>query len=92
MIIWCRRTGYREIHNPVMREDMRRVLEAVLTPTARHITLLKAARDLLKKADDGMFVVDVMSETVFYDDAECDGSCLLEDINNYLEDPAERET
>lgn len=48
----------------------------------RAVVLLKAARDMLEKADEGPFVVDVMSETVFYDGTDCDGYCLKEDIEN----------
>jgi len=29
-------------------------------------------------------VLDLLSETVFYDDADCDGNCLLEDIEMEL--------
>jgi len=46
----------------------------------RKVVLLKACRDLLKKQKDADYVLDLLSETVFYDDADCDGNCLLEDI------------
>lgn len=46
----------------------------------RKVTLLKACRDLLKKQEKSHYVLDLLSETVFYDEAECDGNCLLEDI------------
>lgn len=46
----------------------------------RKITLLKACRDLLKKQDNSHYVLNLLSETVFYDEADCDGHCLLEDI------------
>ena len=52
----------------------------------RKITLLKACRDLLKKQEDSGYVLDLLSEIVFYDDAECDGNCLLEDIETELSD------
>lgn len=42
--------------------------------------LLRAAYELLKKQDDACFVLNLLEETVYYDDAECDGSCLMEDI------------
>jgi hypothetical protein len=47
--------------------------------------LLRAAHDLLQKADDSPYVVDVMSTTVFYDEADCDGGCLRDDIAHWLE-------
>ena len=46
----------------------------------RKVILLKACHELLKKAHDSNFVENVMSMTVNYDGAECDGECLLNDI------------
>lgn len=53
--------------------------------------LLRAAYDLLKKAEDAFYVQDPLEVTVFYHDAICDGSCLKDDIANELglEDGAE---
>lgn len=51
----------------------------------RKITLLKACRDLLRKQKYSSYVLDMLSETVFYDEADCDGYCLLEDIEIELE-------
>lgn len=51
----------------------------------RKVILLKACRDLLEKCNNSYYVLDVMTETVFYDGAECDGGCLLEDIKAELE-------
>lgn len=48
--------------------------------TDRKTELLKAAYDLLKQADGDHFVRSAMEITVRYDDAECDGNCLMEDI------------
>lgn len=42
--------------------------------------LLRAAYELLKKQDDSPFVLNLLAETVYYDEAECDGHCLMEDI------------
>ena len=50
------------------------------TENGRKEILLKAAYDLLKACHDSHFVLDVMSTSVFYDDADCDGNCLMEDI------------
>lgn len=46
----------------------------------RKTILLKAAFDLLKKCKDSHYVLDVLEQTVFYDGADCDGSCLMDDI------------
>lgn len=52
----------------------------------RAVTLLKAARNLIKKCDEASYVVNVVSESVFYDGVDCDGYCLMEDIEYLLED------
>ena len=49
-------------------------------------TLLKAAYELLKKADDSSYVLNAMEITVEYDDAECDGSCLKDDIEYWFDE------
>ena len=46
--------------------------------------LLKAVHDLLDKQNQTPFVLDMLSETVNYDDCECDGNCLLEDIEDWF--------
>ena len=46
----------------------------------RYKTLLKAAYELLKKQEKSEYTLDLLSETVFYDEADCDGYCLMEDI------------
>ena len=44
----------------------------------RTIELLRAARNLLEENEM------VEEYTVFYDGAQCDGACLLEDIEHHL--------
>lgn len=50
----------------------------------RKITLLRAAWQLLNKQKEAHYVLEILNETVFYDDAECDGSCLMDDIEHEL--------
>lgn len=50
----------------------------------RHLTLLRAAFDMLRKCQESHFVISPMETSVFYDEADCDGTCLLEDIATYL--------
>ena len=50
----------------------------------RKITLLKACRKLLQKQDESPIVLNLLEETVYYDGADCDGNCLLEDIEELL--------
>lgn len=52
----------------------------------RATVLLKAVLEILTKCDKSAYVLDVMSQTAFYDGAYCDGYCLLEDIKNHFED------
>lgn len=56
----------------------------------RKVTLLKAAYELLSKQREAGEVLNLLAETVFYDDADCDGGCLLEDIEIALNDQGAR--
>ena len=51
----------------------------------RSEVLLRACLDLLTKCDESRTVEDVMFLTTIYDDATCDGFCLKDDIESYLE-------
>lgn len=46
--------------------------------------LLKAVLDLLQKQKDSHYVLNLLEATSFYDEAECDGYCLFDDIENFL--------
>lgn len=46
----------------------------------RKIVLLKAAYELLKKQERSTLVLNLLEETTRYDDADCDGRCLMQDI------------
>ena len=47
----------------------------------RKDVLLKAAYDMLFKCNQSPYVISPMETTVFYDEADCDGHCLMEDIS-----------
>lgn len=51
----------------------------------RALTLLKAARDLLIKQKEAGVLISYPL-TIHYDEADCDGYCLLDDINAHLLD------
>jgi hypothetical protein len=51
----------------------------------RATVLLRATLEILNKCDEGPYVKDVLGVTAEYDGAECDGYCLKEDIEHYLE-------
>lgn len=48
--------------------------------------LLRAVVDLLSKQKESNVVLNMLTETVYYDEAECDGDCLMEDICSLLVD------
>jgi hypothetical protein len=52
----------------------------------RAVILLKAAKELLSKQRNSYYVLNMLEETVYYDDAECDGSCLIDDIGYLLDE------
>jgi hypothetical protein len=56
----------------------------------RKTILLQAARDMLKKCIESPFVISPEETSVRYDDADCGGYCLLEDIENELESEESR--
>ena len=47
-------------------------------------TLLAAAYDLLQKQYNSRYVLNLLAETIHYDEAECDGNCLMEDIETWM--------
>lgn len=66
-----------------MAEDINTMFSK-LKSNDRAIVLLKAARDLLQQqSDSGM--LSALAKLVHYDETECDGYCLIDDINAYLE-------
>ncbi len=50
----------------------------------RKEVLLRAAYDLLKRADDSPYVMDPLGIPTRFDNANCDGHCLMEDIKHEL--------
>jgi len=53
--------------------------------TNRANVLLKAAYDLLREASTDGYVRSATEITVFYDEGWCDGECLMNDIEAFLE-------
>lgn len=47
--------------------------------------LLTACVELLNKQKYAHNVLDLLTETIYYDECECDGDCLLEDIISLLD-------
>ena len=63
-----------------------RQLAEWLRELKRADTLLKATYDLLNKQHGNYYVLNLLAETVYYDEAECDGNCLMEDIDAWMDE------
>lgn len=44
-----------------------------------------ATIDILKKCRDSQYVIDVLDQTAVWDEVDCDGYCLMEEIAEILE-------
>lgn len=51
----------------------------------RKDVLLKAAYDLLNQQQNSHYVLNLLEETAIWDDAECDGFCLMDEIADLLD-------
>lgn len=63
----------------------------ILQFNRRALILLKATSDILEKLDDTPYVLNFFGQTAIWDDAECDGYCLMEEINELLEEVGVKE-
>ena len=52
----------------------------------RGVVLLNAVRELLEIQEKRGVVVNILNQCVYYDEAMCDGQCVLDDIRAYLEE------
>ena len=59
-------------------------LNEQLEQLKRADTLLTATHDLLQKQYKNIYVLNLLAETINYDEAECDGNCLMEDIEAWM--------
>ena len=48
--------------------------------------LLKATYELLEKQENSPYVLNLLEQTIHYDDADCDGNCLKDDIEFWFEE------
>lgn len=48
--------------------------------------LLKVTRELLQKQDDSYYVLNILEQTAVWDEAECDGHCLMNDIDIWFDE------
>ena len=56
-----------------------------MKPIDRRDILLRAAYDLLKRSTEGFYNQEATHILVNYDDANCDGHCLMDDIKYELD-------
>ncbi len=89
--------GLEEVHQKILREDKWMLAESVwkaatekqkqkeLDYQDRKDVLLKATLDILEKCDNSPFVENVLTTTAVWDEATCDGHCLMDDIIGVLD-------
>ena len=53
---------------------------------SREHILLRAAYQLLKKQDQSHYVLNLLEEDTVWDEATCDGYCLMEEAKDLLEE------
>lgn len=84
----CQRYAMSEPERTELKECAKdhRQLAEWLNELLRARVLLKATYELLEKADDSPYVLNALEIIVNYDDAECDGYCLKEDIEYYFDE------
>lgn len=49
-------------------------------------TLLQATYKLLQKQENSCYVLNLLAESVYYDEADCDGACLMDDIRYWFDE------
>ena len=76
---------YEEVYNMAINAlEADRKTEPQTDELGEAKVLLKASRDLLNKQNETIYVLNLLDETVEYHDVECDGYCLIDDIDDWL--------
>ena len=71
---------------PCEKKDTEKNIDTYIQALDRAKTLLKATWNLLQKQNETIYVLNMLEELVYYDEAECDGNCLMDDINYWFEE------
>ena len=50
----------------------------------RSLTLLRACLDLLNQYKESPYAFKILGKTIEYDGSECDGYCLIDDLEDYI--------
>lgn len=66
--------------------EQQKEYEKQFSELQRAKVLLKATLDFLKAAKRNPYVADVLSMLIYYDEANCDGYCLMDDIEKYFDE------
>ena len=82
---WTKQNLYREDDVIAAMQEYAEQENAELKEDAdRQRILLQATLDILNKCNEGMYVKNVMEVTAIWDEAECDGYCLRDEIEEIL--------
>lgn len=76
---------------PCEKKDTEKSIDTYIQALDRAKTLLKATWNLLQKQNETIYVLNMLEETVYYDGCECDGSCLMDDINYWFDEFCDEE-
>ena len=76
---------------PCKKKDTEKNIDTYIQALDRAKTLLKATWNLLQKQNETIYVLNMLEELVYYDEAECDGSCLMDDINYWFDEFCDEE-
>ena len=77
-----------------MTDEMRareKNIDTYIEALDRAKTLLKATWNLLQKQNETIYVLNMLEELVYYDGCECDGNCLMDDINYWFDEFCDEE-
>lgn len=69
----------------------RSTVAEILQFNRRALILLKATSDILEKLDDTPYVLNFFEQTAVWDGVDCDGYCLMEEVNELLEEVGVKE-
>jgi len=82
---------YANIYNAYLKgaeeetKELKNEIDELKAQLERAKVYLKATSDLLQKQNESHYVLNLLETTVFYDEADCDGYCLKDDIDTFLE-------
>lgn len=81
---------YKKEHDLTCSEDYKKFSEWLINKlnASREKVLLKATLDIFKQQENSSYTISCLETTAIWDDVECDGSCLMEEIEILLSETA----